>query len=198
MIDIKKTIFLVDGPTEIRAIREKFKKETNEVPNLRKVGCNGKSVSAQGYANAAYGTLILALRSYYTCIICILDRERRPQSPIKLSCSVKEAIVNQVCSTTKYRLDDVKRKLYVCVPDIMFENWIVSDVEGIKRHVDFIKGGSKQKYYDGKSGASVLKGMMKVPYKKTLHGPVLFKATNFSTSKKNSPSFKGFIDIIGL
>jgi hypothetical protein len=80
----------------------------------------------------------------------------------------------------------------------MFENWIVADINGINSHKDLIKDGMTQKNFDGMYGINVLKAMMKVPYKKTLHGPNLFKSVNFKRAKKNSVSFKHFAETIGI
>ena len=93
MIDLEKTLFILEGPTEIRSFKTKFQVDFGVVPQFRKVGCNGKNVTPEGYANAAYGTLILALRSYFTAIICVLDREKRQQSAVKFSQETKKAVV---------------------------------------------------------------------------------------------------------
>ncbi len=57
---------------------------------------------------------------------------------------------------------------------------------------------AEKDYYDGKSGTTVLKRMMKMPYKKVLHGPKLFKSTRFITSMKYSPSFLNFATVLEL
>lgn len=198
MIDLTKAVFLLDGHTESWSFRGKFEADFGVKPQLRRVGCNGKDVTSEGYANAAYGTLLLALRSYFTSIICVLDRERRRQSAVKLSDQIKRAIVNRISSSTKYKKDELDKKIHICVPDIMFENWIVSDVDSIKEHNDMIDQDAEKDYYDGKSGTTVLKRMMKMPYKKTLHGPKLFKSTRFRTSMIYSPSFLNFATVLEL
>ena len=196
MIDLEKSMLLVDGPTEIRAFKDKFKSAYGVAPQLRRVGCNGKDVSPEGYANAAYGTLVLALRSYFTSIVCILDKEKRRQSAARFAHQIRQAMINKLLSSSKYRKQELDEKICVFVPDIMFENWIVSDIEGIKGNVALIDENAEQQYYDGKSGATALKRIMKTKYRKTLHGPILFNSTRFNISKDNSPSFLSFFNII--
>jgi hypothetical protein len=196
MIDLAKSIFLVDGLTEFQALKIKFRSSYELSLNLRKIGCNGKNVSPEGYANAAYPTLILALRDYYTSIVCILDREKRRQPAAKFAHQIRSTIINKLLTSTKYKEEELKEKIHVCVPDIMFENWIVSDIEGIKKKDTLIKQSANQQYYDGKSGATILKRIMKTSYNKGLHGPKLFYSTRFKISKDNSSSFKAFLNII--
>lgn len=198
MIDLEKAVFLVDGLTEIKSFKEKFVKEFKLKPQLRKVGCNGKDVSPAGYVNAAYGTLIVVLSSYFTSIICVLDREKRRQSAAEFSDQIKKTIVKTISSATKFKKDELEEKIHVCVPDIMFENWIVSDVDGIKENDTLITQDAEQDYYDGRSGTTVLKRIMKVPYKKTLHGPQLFNSTRFDISANYSPSFQNFVALFEL
>ena len=197
MIDLAKSVFLVDGSTEIRALKKKFTSSYGLSPNLRKVGCNGKDVSPEGYANAAHATLILVLRSCFTSIICILDREKRRQSAARFASQIRQAVINKLLTSSKYRQEELDAKIRVCVPDRMFENWIVSDIEGIKNNVELIDQSATQQHYDGTSGATILKRIMKTNYRKTIHGPKLFYSARFEISKDNSPSFQVFFNIIG-
>jgi hypothetical protein len=198
MIDMINSVFLVDGVTEIRAVREKFTSEFRCTPDLRKVDCNGKDVTPDGYANAAYGTLILALKDRFSSIVCIVDREGRRASAADFAYQIKTAIVRKVGESTRYHKRELQSKIHVCVPDRMFENWIVSDVEGIMTNCDLVDQNASQGKYEGKSGTTELKRIMIVSYKKTLHGPKLFGSTRFEVSKNNSISFQIFASIIGI
>jgi hypothetical protein len=99
--------------------------------------------------------------------------------------------------SSKYSQKELDKKIRVCVPDRMFENWIVSDIEGIKSNVELIDQSATQQHYDGTSGATILKRIMQRNYRKTIHGPKLFYSTRFEISKDNSPSFQVFFNIIG-
>ena len=198
MRDLAKTVFLVDGPTEIRAFKAKFAKDYTWKLALRQVGCNGKDVTPQGYANAALGILVVALKSRFTTILCVVDREQRSRSATTFAGAVRDEMIETILRTNHFSRDHLEEKIFVCVPDRMFENWIVADVEGIKTYSDLVKPGAVQGDYDGQSGATVLKRIMKVRYRKTLHGPTLFKRVSFKRAKSNSPSFCRFADILGL
>ena len=200
MIDLNKTIFLVDGPTEVKSLNKKFASEFNLKGklSLRIVGCNGKNVSPEGYANKAQGIFFMALSGPFTSIICVLDRENRNENITMFSTRVKRAIIKKISETSKYKESELDEKINISVPNRMFENWIVSDVEGLKTVNEIIKDDSKQDYYDGKAGASVLKKMMRQSYDKIRHGPKLFNATRFKISKKHSPSFKLFANLLEI
>ena len=121
----------------------------------------------------------------YRHIICILDREGRQMSSHSLRTKVKDAIVNKLLETMRYTKTELNEKVYVFVPDIMFENWIIADVQGIKSKKELTNQNAKQENYDGKSGSTVLKRMMKTNYHKTQHAPFLLKAVNLKRASTN-------------
>jgi len=192
MIDLSNTIFILDGSSDIHSVRQKIQKEYHCTPEFRKASCNGKDVSPEGYVNAVTGTLMLALSGSYRHIICIFDREKRQMSSQNLRAKVKGVIVTKLLETNQYSKTELSEKVYVFVPDIMLENWIVADVQGIKLKKELIRQNAKQEKYDGKSGSTTLKRMMKTNYHKTQHAPLLFKAVNFKRASINSPSFEAF------
>ncbi|GAG11587.1 unnamed protein product, partial [marine sediment metagenome] len=89
------------------------------------------------------------------------------------------------------------KKLRVCVPDRMFENWIVADVGGIKR-TGLLKEDARQGSFEGCSGVAVLRKLMKRPYRKTLHAPKLFGKVSCTVARRNSPSFAQFLACLEL
>lgn len=188
MIDFNTTVFIVDGETEISSIKQKILKEFGLIPEFRKSPCNGKDVSVEGYVNAVSGILTVALSSYFTNIICVLDKEKRKVNPTVLANKIKKHIIMEFCST--YSVKELDKKIMVFVPDICFENWIVADIEGIKKIDDIINGDAEQQIFDGRSGINVLCKIMKVKYSKLLHAPKLFKQVSFERAQNNSPSFK--------
>ena len=198
MINLSRSLFIVDGPTEIYSFKGKFQKEFQFSPEFRKAGSNGISVSPEGYVDSILGTLILAFNSSFENVICILDREKRKLNYFKLALKIKNKIIEKLSSRTHFSEEEINSKVYVFVSDICFENWIVADIEGIKTKDYLISQTAIQKNYDGKNGVTILKRLMLVPYKKTLHAPKLFKAVSFERAKNNSNSFQIFIDTLGL
>lgn len=186
MINLSKTLFIVDGRTESLSFKDKFQKEFNSTTNFRKAVCNGKSVTAKGYVSAISGTLKLELNNSYIKIICVLDKERRKMSSLSLAKSIKKEIINQL--NTQFSQKELESKISVVVADTCFENWIIADIEGIKK-TNMILPNVIQENYDGKSGVAILKKIMNIPYKKTIHGPKLFKIVDFDNAIKYSPSF---------
>jgi len=192
LINLSNTIFILDGPSDILAIRQKIQKEYNCTPEFRKASCNGKNVSPEGYVNSIIGTLMLALSGPYRHIICILDKEKRKLPFQEMRVKVKEAIVTKLLESNQYHEAELNEKVFVFVPDTMLENWIIADVKGIISKKELIKQNTKQGQYDGKSGSTILKKMMKTNYDKTQHAPLLFKVVNFKRAATNSPSFETF------
>jgi len=198
MIDFQKSVFLLDGITEIRSFTQKFEMEFGAHVSVRKVGCNGRDVTAAGYANAALGILKEVLGRHYTMIICIADREGRRCEAAEFSTHLRQAIFRLLSHPGRNDLAELETKIKVCIPDRMFENWIIADVEGIRTHKGLVRVNAKQRKFDGTNGAHQLKAMMKVPYKKALHAPVLFKSVRIPTAVGNSPSFRHFADLLGI
>lgn len=186
MIDLNKTLFIVDGLTEINSLKEKFQKEFSIKGNFRKAPCNGRDVSVEGYVSSISGILHVELNNSYTKIICILDKEKRRQTAFKLSQCIKNEIINLL--KEKVNEDELNEKIHVIVADTCFENWIVADIAGIKQ-TNMVLPSAKQDYFDGKSGVSLLKKILKVPYKKTIHAQLLFKKVSFDTASVYSSSF---------
>ncbi|MDP8240886.1 MAG: hypothetical protein P9X24_17495 [Candidatus Hatepunaea meridiana] len=192
MKDISRCLFLVDGITEIRAFREKFRKEYSIQPNLRKVDCNGKDVSPEGYASHAFPIIQLGWKDIFNTFLCVIDLESRPISPERFARNLLR-VFNRRLTEAK-----IKAELIIAVPNQMFENWIVSDLVGLKDKTEFIKPDVVQEQFDGQSGTTVLKRSMTVSYRKSSHGWELFKMTEFDTSKKNSLSFRLFAEILEI
>lgn len=200
MIDLSNYVFVVDGQTEIRSFKAKFEKDYNCTPDFRKhpSGGGGRTTSARGYANAASAAIRLAMRQRYTRIICVTDREGRSQEAASFAAEVRSAVIHLTESGTHYSHKELEEKLAVCVPDRMFENWIIADVEGIKQCEKLVKSSARQEAFDGKHGTGKLESIMKVPYKKLQHGPALFKRVSFQRAIMNSPSFRLFAEALGV
>lgn len=197
MIDIAKTLFVVDGQTEICSIRGKFQKEFQVTPEFRKADCNGKSVSVTGYCQKTLPILLFATGTTFENIMLVVDLEQRKQSPEKFANAIKKELKQKISENIKFK-NKFPFNLMACSPNKMFENWIVADVEGIKDKQELIRTDSIQQDYDGKSGTTILKNMMIGKYKKTFHAETLFKAVNIERAKINSPSFNSFCEQLDI
>lgn len=195
MIDIAKTLFIVDGATETQAFSQKIQKEFKKQANLRSKPCNGVKVKPDAYASAVEGTMKLALRNKFEKIIIIYDLEKRKSNALIFSENLKKAIVSKLISGSSFKKNDLERKIFVAAPDIMFENWIIADVQSIKS-TGLVITDFKQQKYDGEHGAKILNQNMVCKYKKTIHGPKLFKAIDFKMASQNSNSFNLFYNIL--
>ncbi len=157
MKDLNKCVFFVDGPTEIHSLKRKFLQDYYVSPVVRITGCNGKDVSIDGYVSASFGTLLLALNDSFHFIIFIVDRESRDISSPRFATRLKNALINEVISRTRHREADLIDKIFVCIPDRMFENWILADIDGIKSADELIIDSAVQNQFDGHNGVSELK-----------------------------------------
>jgi len=198
MIDLTKAVFMVDGHSETDAFRIKFRKLYHCVPEFRRINCNGRDVTPEGYVNRVYPTVFVALNSYFEHIVCILDREKRRVSAKRLGLRIKALLVEKIAQSTHFKKDYLERTIVVLVPDISFENWILSDIEGIKCRSDLIRADAVQEHFDGTSGVSKLKSIMIMPYKKVLHAPTLFACVFFERSVLHSESMSDFVHHLDL
>lgn len=193
MIDFSKTLLILDGPSDIRAITGKLQKEFANCPEFRKAPCNGHTVSPEGYVNGVLGIISLALNQSYIHIFCALDREKRNISGVNLAKKIHKNLKDQILLNTKVTEDELDKKIKIVVADRMFENWIIADLEGIKTKKDLINTNVDQGLFDGKSGTNLLKKFMSVSYNKVQHAEQLFKAVSIETAVQNSPSFESFM-----
>jgi hypothetical protein len=190
---LKKLALIVDGPTEEGSLRVKFNMTHFECPEIRTGPGNGITYSIEGYSKGVLPTIKLLLKTTIRAIILVPDLEKRKIKPEKYAKSLKEEIIMLMLTETKFSKEYLEDVIYVCPPNIMFENWIISDIEGIKNSNGLISGDAKQAYFDGKNGSSELKKIMTTKYKKTVHAKQLFKKTRDVESVKNSDSYNNFI-----
>ena len=123
--------------------------------------------------------------------MCVVDLETRKGVPSTFADGILNALSQRLAA------DGLAADICVAVPNRMFENWIVSDVEALKG-TGIVDDAVLQESFDGRSGVSVLKAMMRVPYRKTSHGWQLFKRTRFEVSKAHSESFKCFAEMLDI
>ncbi|NOR69224.1 MAG: DUF4276 family protein [Methylomarinum sp.] len=198
MINLNQTVFIMDGPSDIRAFTGKLQKEFGSTPDFRKAPCNGHTVSPEGYVNGVQGIINFALNSNYLHIFCVLDREKRRTSAVNLAIQIKTELISILEKNSKISNSELNKKIKIVVADRMMENWIIADIEGIKEASNLIKGDAAQKGYDGAHGVKVLKEIMYTKYDKVQHAPILLKKISIERAKQNSPSFSNFITALEI
>lgn len=191
-MSLRQIALIVDGPTEEGSIRAKFNKLFGECPEIRFGPGNGINFSVEGYSKGIFPTLIFLLKSDIRAIILIPDLEKRKTGSDIFSMSLKQEIIKLLLKGASYPKCYLERIIYVCPPDIMFENWIVADIEGIKSCNDLVNNNCSQDFFDGKNGSFELQKCMSIRYKKTVHAKQLFKKTRETESSIYSTSFHKF------
>lgn len=194
-MNISNIGIIVDGPTEKDSLEKMFKKIYYNIPIIRYGPGNGVSYSEQCFAKNIAPTIVFLLCRNVYSLILIPDFEKREKkkkiSLEEFAQSLKKFIVAEVLKIGQFTENYLNDVINVCPSNIMFENWIVSDVEGIKAS-ELIKKEATQDYYDGRNGASLLDDMLidGLSYKKTRDAQNLFKYVNPQTGINYSPSFK--------
>ncbi len=172
--------FLVEGRTEQEAFRKRLNRTNHEFV-IRIRNLNGKNVPLERIANQCL--LLLRALSYCQLTFIVLDREKRKEDVSEISRKISQII-----------LKEHDQRFVVVIADIMFENWLVADIEQIqKKHSDLIKQKVINKKYDGQNGEALIKRYLK-KYNKTLHGPQFFKIIRKNKAIANSPSFAYFME----
>lgn len=189
---MNKLLLIVDGPTEIGALKAKFYHLYNECPEIRLGPGNGISYKIEGYAKGVLPNLQFNLKLNSQAIILMPDFEKRTGSISDFEAEIKNQVIEKLVETGEFSTEDLLDRIFVCCPNIMFENWIIADVEGIKSCTDLINDNFEQELFDGHNGSSILKKNMKLAYKKTTHGKKLFKRVRDKTASENSESYMAF------
>lgn len=193
-MSLKNLAIIVDGPTEEGSLRTKFQMNYFDCPNFRIGPGNGITFTVEGYAKGVLPTLIFLLSSNVRAVILIPDLEKRKDAPAVFGQNLKIEIIKFLLIETTYTNEYLNDVIFVCPPDIMFENWIISDIEGIKIDNALINPDAIQQMFEGKNGTNELQKVMTTKYKKTVHAKQFFKKTRDNISCGTSTSFKSFLD----
>lgn len=196
---IDKIMFFVDGPTEQGALQDKFRMLYHESPLFAINPGNGLYYPIDTFARLIAPNIIVALKSRARYVMVVTDLEKRGKK-FKINCSdfeadIKQSIINEVIKTSDFKSEYLNEAIYVCASNIMFENWIICDLENVKSS-KLMKDEVIQDFYDGQNGSYLLKGMMTCPYKKTVHAKMLFKKVRDNIGRSYSPSYSNFITAI--
>lgn len=189
MASKKNVAFLVDGKCEKSLIDKLDRRSHNFTPIKR--DRNGKSVSAGAIAAECAKLLEATTRLYHISII-IIDKEDRHS---KTAIQFENEIVSEINRLGNFTFDLV-------VTDIMFENWILSDIENVStKNPSLLRKESNSINNEGKHGAGVLDGLWiyqsgKYSTDKISNSKTLFKSVRPSEGKLYSNSFGRLMDVL--
>lgn len=171
-----KPAFFVDGQTEQKIIQ-------TICPNIpvQRINCNGDCVELSAIARRV-ASLVTVLNNKYYPIIIIIDRESRKE---KFS-DISEKLTDEIKSL------GINNDIIVNVADRMFENWILADIESLKKNRK-ISASKLKATYENTNGKAQLKKLLET-YHETTDGVELFLSSNPKTIKKNSESFNRFVE----
>lgn len=199
-MEINDIAIIVDGPTETGCLEKMFQRFYYKTPAFRYSPGNGLDYTEEMYAKRVVPILIVLLSKNIQSVILIPDLEKRTKKKKttlgRFSYDIKNCIIREILSKDNCKYSDVflQERIQVCPSDIMFENWIISDIENIKKS-QLIDVGLKQYLYDGQNGSVILSKSMAngLTYKKTVHAKKLFNYVDVNVGITNSPSFNKFI-----
>lgn len=139
---------------------------------------NGKHVSAAALAKQVFAQLC-AVSDQPPFVVVLADKESRPSSALELEKEVKKELRNL----------GVKIPVFVHVPDMMIENWILADpavIAGEGLTVELPNGS------EGCHGKNKLSGAFRrrrLAHKERIDGVRMLRACSANTIKQHSPSF---------
>jgi len=175
-----KVGLVFDGETEERAFPLRLCHKSCDYYKRRRT-INGKSATLDKIANESIDILKALDKRGAEISFLIIDREEKALSALDMGIEITRLI------NLKYT-----GQFIVIVADIMFENWLVADIENLKvKFPDLFKESALNGNHDGKHGEKIIKENWKGEgkFKKTFHGPQFFKYIRIKEAIKNSPSF---------
>lgn len=164
--------FFVDGKME-----QMFVQNVCPGAKVQLINCNGDRVKLEAIADRL-ATLLRLLRSRYSPVIIIFDREKRDKTTEELSRELSELLLAR----------GVTDRFYIGVPDRMIENWILADEE-VKAE---LSKEIKDTHFEGSDGKAHIRKYVS-PYHETVDGVSLLRRCR-PGRMLSSPSFRSFFD----
>lgn len=183
--EVRRIAFLVDGKCE-RALEERLDKKKTRYSFIRR-DKNGSSVSASAIAQECVSIMKMSGRLHSTTLI-IVDKEDRTVSAPELEIRISELIKAQISFDFE-----------VIVADMMFENWIVADIEGVSsEHSALLDSRKNSKENEGKNACTYLNNIWKDSTCKYSSDKVgnsrrLFMSVRLGEAQSHSPSFERLV-----
>lgn len=121
-------------------------------------------------------------------IIIIFDKEGRSDCFDVVATALENAIRAQ-------EIQDVE--IIIGVPDRMFENWMLADIESVKVHYK-LDSKVNQENYESLNGKSKIRSIIgsNLKYSETQDGPDIFLLCRKKIMAQNSLSFKCFLESV--
>ena len=138
-----KIAFIVEGHME-----QKLVQLFCNGASVRRLQCNSKTAPPATIAKRLAPTLPFLKRAWK--IFVVFDREKRNLSANELAEQVIQELRNENVDVSQ---------LEVIVADRSTENWILADIEGIKR-VPYVRQDAKQQDFEGKMGKGELRKIL--------------------------------------
>lgn len=181
--------FYVDGKCE-KAIKDKID-QSLITPIFVQRTKNGRDVSLDAIAKEC-SNLLNSYASLGQGHIFLIDKEKRTNyTPIFMETHLEQSIKKQ--NSNSFDL---------VVTDIMFENWILADIENVShKNNNLLKQTNNNSNFEGKNGSAVLDDLWiskttKYSSDKITHSKKLFKHVRPDIGSTYSQSFKKFMSII--
>lgn len=177
----KEIAFVVDGHMEQKIIQHYCRGVC-----VRRLNCNGPDTPAETIAKHL-APLIKLLKTRRK-IFVVLDREGRSISAEALKAEISRALKELGCDVSNIR---------IVAADRCTENWILADVEGIKK-TGYIREDAVQKNYEGRKGKMELRKILNkgISYHETVEGVNLFRRIRPEVGVKHSVSFHKLTDML--
>lgn len=181
----KRIGMIVDGEGDFASFRRRF---TDGCRVLKTDGPRGHTASVKEIASKARKQILMLGAFRCDRVVVVVDFETR-------AVLYKEFVEDLVA---EFQRASCPMPVAIAVPNRMIENWYLADIEFLSKHKAFLRGGLKQKIFEGKDGKGELKRRMKkgTSYSETKHGPELFEILRFDVARKNSSSFDEFLSCL--
>ncbi|GAA4317191.1 hypothetical protein [Compostibacter hankyongensis] len=180
---MKKLGIIVDGAADLLSIKKRY---PGKFKVLKTDGPRGHCSQVCDIISKSRKQVSMLKALNCKRAIILLDFECRKESITSFVKDLKTEIEKQ----------DLPLITDIVVSNKMIENWYLADIEYLSQRKEYIKDRLKQKSYEGKHGKDELRKLFKrnYSYSETSHGPELFSMIRESIAKKNSISFKIFIE----
>ena len=182
-----KVGLIVEGDTEHFALPLLHTKAlVTGCPPLKSInlGGVGSDRAPVGIAKLVVGKVIQHQVSGCQRVIVCLDREQRKDCAGQFATSVAKELAAEL-SARRRATDGV----HVVVADRTFEAWILADAKGLHGRIPRLKAPTSKSFegqmgIDQKKGTVELSNLLGRPYRKTVDGPRLFAALDFSAARR--------------
>jgi len=192
-----RIVILTEGISEFKSLPRLYPQLHEKMPAGSKI-VNTLKVTAQ--PDASFSRIVAACRpsliiASQICdmVIVLLDREQQQDCPGKIASLLEKEFMKAT-----------NKPVRVALKDRMFENWLISDLEALKKHprryiVDnAVEARISPNKADTVNGMTAIKRMIaNGEYSKTQDSDRICKAASVDRIASNSRSFRHFLHVLG-